>query len=234
MLKKIVPIFAFMAFHGVNAQVGDGFVVTRVIDGNTVYAGARGDNATPKTIKLRGVEAPRLDQPFGKEAKARLEILVLNKWVVANCEGVYGARVESCSMKVDGDNVAIAMLKDGLAVIHAKYKNMPGLQNDQGYQIALAAEESAKAAGLGMWSQKDPVMPWVWDATHAAKKNEAGQPGGAKGQPAKSKSAPTQDNDENGIIAAVERKAGEMVADKIQDKIQDSLMGHVRKKILGF
>lgn len=143
-----------------------GFVITEVVDGHAMVAGAR-ESYRPKSITFSAIDAPRLAQPYGKEAQQKLESLVLNKWVTASCSG-FDKKHDYCDIQVDGQDVVIAMLESGMAMIHAKYKDDPKFAKRN--PDIVRAEKVARDNKVGLWAQENFVPPWVWDAQKATMK----------------------------------------------------------------
>ena len=56
---------------------------------------------------------------------------------------------------VDGVNVNLELVRNGLAWRYYKYSNDEAL---------LAAQNEAKGAKRGLWLDPDPVPPWEWRA----------------------------------------------------------------------
>lgn len=230
---------ACLALLPVTAFAG-GFVVTKVVDGNTVEAGPRDDPTRPGKIKLALIEAPRLGQPFGEEAKAHLLQLVGDRWVKAECYWFQDG-YDTCDLEVDGKTVNLDMLRSGLAVIHDRYKANPSYAYNPKFQEALAAEGEARRLGVGMWSQPAPVMPWVWDAKKAAEKPAVAENAGKKkvagngATPAKQNGATESGN--GAIQQKINEAAGRYLADKMEDELKDGVkdtaFGILKKKLFG-
>ena len=81
-----------------------------VIDGDTIRIG-------PNKIRLQGINAPELDEPYGKQAKWALHKLVKGQTITAqpNGEESYGRIVAKCYLE-DGRDLAAEMVKMGLAL----------------------------------------------------------------------------------------------------------------------
>ena len=114
--------------------------VTRVADGDTIEAVPAGESR-PVRMRLEGVDAPELGEPFAREAQGWLRTLLQDARVRVTGRAVdsYGrlvARVEA-----DGQDASTALVRAGLAC-HAYARD-----------AALAREESqARAAGAGFWA----------------------------------------------------------------------------------
>jgi endonuclease YncB( thermonuclease family) len=86
-----------------------------VIDGDTiVIAGTH--------IRLAGIDAPEMDQPYGKKAKFAMMALCKGKIITAEVlEGMsYDRIVARCSLP-DGTDLSAALVEQGLALDWAKF-----------------------------------------------------------------------------------------------------------------
>lgn len=133
-----------------NAEVLEGKVVA-VWDGNTLEVKAE-DNETYKVL-LAGVDSPELEQPFGEEARAFLEKLVLKKNVKIELTGKdrWGNQLAVVWAKGEVD-VRVELLKQGLAWT-AERNPLPPLE-----VIRTEAQQQAK----GLWAMQEPTPPWVY------------------------------------------------------------------------
>ena len=81
-----------------------------VIDGDTIHIGSN-------KIRLQGINAPELDEPYGKQAKWALHKLVKGQSIIAHPSGEdrYDRIVAKCFLE-DGRDIAAEMVKMGLAL----------------------------------------------------------------------------------------------------------------------
>ena len=81
-----------------------------VIDGDTIHIGNH-------KIRFQGINAPELDEPYGKQAKWALHKLVNGQTIKAipNGEKSYDRIVAKCFLE-DGRDIAAEMVKMGLAL----------------------------------------------------------------------------------------------------------------------
>ena len=81
-----------------------------VIDGDTIHIGSN-------KIRLQGINAPELDEPYGKQAKWALHKLVKGQNIraIPNGEKSYDRIVAKCFLE-DGTDIAAEMVKLGLAL----------------------------------------------------------------------------------------------------------------------
>ena len=125
-------------------------VVVSVYDGDTITV------RTDETIKIRlhGIDAPELKQPFGQASKQALSGLVFGKklTVKPDKKDRYGrtiARVEA-----DGRDVSVQVVETGMAHWYEQYA-----KRDTEMQ---SAQTKAKSAKLGIWSVPDAIAPWEY------------------------------------------------------------------------
>ena len=129
--------------------------VARVSDGDTVRL--RLDDSTELKIRLSGIDAPELDQAFGKESKSRLTELVDGRTIEAQCSKRDRYRRWLCKLEWDSKDVNLNLVKDGFAWWYRYYRKDQTSEDQQTYQ---AAEATAKKNKLGLWGDFDPVAPW--------------------------------------------------------------------------
>lgn len=115
-------------------------------------------------IRLRGVDCPKLKQPYGKQAKHATGSYVGNREVVIralkrNRQGHLTADV----LLTDGRNLSRELLKEGLAWSRPETSEQNELKD---------IEQLAKAAGKGLWADKNPVPPWKWKQSNKIKRRK--------------------------------------------------------------
>lgn len=128
-------------------------LVVDVKDGDTLIVIR---NNARLTVKLPGIDAPELDQPFGQEAKRYAAKLVKGRVVTIEItqpgNPIYGA------VRFSKDRIlAHEMVKAGLAWATSMDK----------FSMFGEAQEAAKAARLGLWvnsEEEEPIPPWEWRA----------------------------------------------------------------------
>jgi endonuclease YncB( thermonuclease family) len=64
---------------------------------------------------------------------------------------------------VDGRDVNLEMLQDGMAWHYKRYDKSRAFQQ---------AEQSAQTAKRGLWAEKSPVPPWDWRTSEKERKGE--------------------------------------------------------------
>lgn len=125
--------------------------VVGVHDGDTITG--LDDSKTQYKIRLDAIDAPELGQPFGQASKKALGEKVFGKDVVviAKTKDRYGRTVGH--VMIDGRDVNLEMLEEGMAWHYAKY--------DHNARLA-GTEEEARAAKKGLWAGENSVPPWEW------------------------------------------------------------------------
>jgi micrococcal nuclease len=141
--------------------------VLRVDDGDTLAVLAGGAR---HKIRLSDIDAPetshcteartgvgkcaRPGQPFGGESGQKLARLVAGGRVDLACSD-YDSRYSRsvCRVYANGVDVNAEMVRSGLAWFNDKYSKDNDLRR---------AQDQAKRAGLGLWSDRGAVAPWVW------------------------------------------------------------------------
>lgn len=125
--------------------------VVGVHDGDTL-TGLSPQNTQVK-VRLDAIDAPELGQPFGKASKAALSEMVFGKDVIVyeKSKDRWGRTVGH--VVIGRKDTNLEMLSAGMAWHYKKY--------DRNMRLA-AAEEEARSAKLGLWSDPQPVPPWEW------------------------------------------------------------------------
>lgn len=147
-MKKILLVLA-MSLCG-NAFAGER-VECRVVgvhDGDTLTCLVAGNRQMK--VRLFGIDAPELRQPFGMRSKQALSDAVFGKQVAVETidSDRYGRTVGRIIS--GGQDVNLQQVKQGMAWVYTQYTNDP---------VYLAAERAAKTAKRGLWSDTNPVRP---------------------------------------------------------------------------
>lgn len=136
--------------------------VVNVHDGDTLTALDAGN--VQHKVRLEGIDAPELGQPFGRVARDRLAELAKGKEATIREHGKdrYGRVL--ASVDVAGDDLGRRLVAEGLAWHYTRYSKDAGLS---------AAERDARSAKSGLWADREPVPPWEWRAGEKERKREA-------------------------------------------------------------
>ena len=150
--------------------------IEKVIDGDTIKL-ADETESDGKVWKgpvygIRGIEAPALDQPFGKQAHERLKEIIEGKVAIRNGPTPRAHKGGNALFfrTEKGESLANMMISEGLAwVVEAeledKHRKPTDVKKvDPQTEAWLKAEREAREAKRGLWADKDPVRPWEWRA----------------------------------------------------------------------
>ena len=123
--------------------------VDRVTDGDTIVLMDR------TRVRLHGIDAPELDQPYGPVAAAALENMVaLDVYLVKVDEDRYGRLVGQLYHAKKGYDINASMVCAGHAWWYERYAPDSRVLND--------CQVEAQHAPVGLWEEEDPMPPWKW------------------------------------------------------------------------
>ena len=137
--------------------------VTHVSDGDTCDV----EIAPGQTLRIRiyGIDAPELAQPFGKESLKYVERRIQRKKVTI--EKFYDDQYGRCVGRVifRGADLALELLREGIVWHYVKYCDDPAYAK---------AERVARDAQKGLWkrspSGEEPIPPWEYRKAHPRRK----------------------------------------------------------------
>ncbi len=133
-----------------------------VMDGDTVMVLRDGKKIK---VRLANIDAPELNQEFGKESRQALADRVLKKQVRVNSQAVdsYGRMI--AEIKLDGQSVNEEQVRKGMAWVgsHAH-------RNKQYLELSKQAKQSRR----GLWAKSaQPISPEQWRKSHPSKTNSS-------------------------------------------------------------
>jgi len=118
------------------------------------------DNRQHK-IRLDGIDAPELGQPFGRASRQHLAELLASREAVAECSKIDRYRRNVCRVLVGGADAGLAQVRAGMAWYFRRYAKE--LTPDRRERYA-DMEAQAQAGRRGLWADAEPVPPWAWRA----------------------------------------------------------------------
>ena len=123
--------------------------VTHVTDGDTVWVRPMNGDA-PRNIRIVGIDAPEICQPFGAEAKAALSNRVLGQYVQVRGHALdqYGRQL--ARIHFQGQDMGAWMVSQGLAWSYGQQRHRGGY---------AAYEAQARQHQLGLFSQAQSEEP---------------------------------------------------------------------------
>jgi endonuclease YncB( thermonuclease family) len=138
------------AWQGKVVHLADGDTVTVLRDSGT-------GSLDQLRIRLHGIDAPESGQDFGDRAKSELSTMVAGKVVEVQVKDrdKYGRFV--ALLRVDGLDVNREMVVRGMAWVYRQYCTEQPMCGEW-----ESLEATAKAQGVGLWSQPHPVPPWEY------------------------------------------------------------------------
>lgn len=140
--------------RGKVTAVGDGDSLTLLVDKQEIK------------VRLEGIDAPELSQPFGKESKEILEFKALDK--VANVFVAGKDQYGRCLgvLFVNDINVNQRLVMGGWAWHYKKF-------NDD--RTLAALEIRARTFKSGLWAEADPMPPWEYKALPKDRDEDVGK-----------------------------------------------------------
>lgn len=135
-----------------NISIGDTLQgrIVKINDGDT-YQLLLNDNQTVR-IRMEGIDAPEGGMPYYRVSKKYLTNLAANAMVKSVIIDIDHYNRFVCRTYLDRKELSAEMLKSGIAWHYKKYNR------DENF---ARLESEARAAGLGLWKEKDPVPPWI-------------------------------------------------------------------------
>jgi micrococcal nuclease len=125
--------------------------VIRVLDGDTIEVL---HEKKPERIRLYGIDCPEKGQPFGQKAKQATSSLLFGKQVRIESHGRDKHR-RTLGTVFDGAlNVNQELIKEGWCWWFRKF-----VPRDQ---TLKQLEQEAKEAKKGLWTDPNPVPPWLY------------------------------------------------------------------------
>ena len=129
--------------------------VDYVHDGDTVTC--IDEQNRPRKIRLVGIDAPEMEQPFGRESRAALAAKLAGgrTRVAGDAKDQHGRLLGT--LWIDDRNVNRELVADGWAWVFGGFSPDPDL---------LDAESAARAARRGLWAGDHPQQPADWRRDH--------------------------------------------------------------------
>lgn len=131
--------------------------VSSVPDGDTIRVSRDGSAVT---VRLYGIDAPELDQPFGTAARRCLAALVSRKTVEIDPVTTDNfQRIVAVVRSSDGTLVNSHLVEAGCAWVSRRYCRRSSCLEWR------ELEDAARRNGRGLWKDPHPVPPWKWRHT---------------------------------------------------------------------
>ncbi len=130
--------------------------ISKISDGDTLHI----ESINKKKIKVRlaGIDAPELNQPFGKNSKKiltnflnkNIKLRVLSKDRYKRTIGI---------IYYNNHDINYHILKSGAAWAYKKYLYQLPISVKKKYQSLEALSRKNK---IGLWKDSNPIPPWKW------------------------------------------------------------------------
>ena len=149
--RSALALWLAVAFSAVALSQHTLFI-TKVHDGDTL-TGVDSAHVTHK-LRLLEIDCPEYPQPYGEEAAKTVQKLCLYDTVLVftSKRDRYGRDLCTIRLK-DGTELNRRLLSLGLAWWFFRYSR------NKEYK---ALEETARRDRVGLWSQPDPMAPWIY------------------------------------------------------------------------
>jgi len=121
-----------------------------VHDGDTLTVMQNGKGTK---VRLVEIDAPESDQDYGQRSKQSLSDLCFGKDATVQDQGKdkYGRTLGRVTC--NGVDANLKQVEQGMAWFYVQYGHDPAIK---------AAEEKARAGGVGLWADSSPTPPWEY------------------------------------------------------------------------
>ena len=130
---------SLFAFNGKVVSIHDGDTIT-VLSGKE-----------QTKVRLFGIDAPELKQPYGKKSKQFLASLIAGQVVEVEPKGKDKYKRTLGIIHYKGQDINAQMVLNGYAWAYVKYSRM-----------YVDHESAARKNKLGLWQSSNPTPPWQW------------------------------------------------------------------------
>lgn len=151
--QVLVAITLILMTTATNAGTLTGLVVG-VTDGDTLTLLV--DRHQYK-IRIGSIDAPERHQAWGDKSKLNLSRLSFSKTAVADCPKIDRWGRQICKVTVNGVDIGLEQVKDGLAWWYRKYAKEQAAEDQTIYENA---ELMSQLSRLGLWAETNPTPPW--------------------------------------------------------------------------
>jgi len=158
MVRNRIALMALCAGLSQPALADLSGAVVGVADGDTLTLRVDGKNVR---VRLDGVDAPELNQPYGKSARRSLARLCRGKNATVVERGKDDEGRILGSVRCDDVDANAEQVRLGMAWVHLRYVPFGS--------PLYEAETNARLRKVGLWRGSEPVPPWEWRARNAEK-----------------------------------------------------------------
>jgi endonuclease YncB( thermonuclease family) len=148
--------------------------VTQVHDGDTItvaLAGSATTHGKPRYVRVRlnGIDAPELGQPYGLVSREHLSASIAGKQVKLTTVTMdrYGRIV--AKVTADGVDECLNQLNAGAAWLYTQYLNS---LSDSDKPLYIRAAADAHDRQIGLWALDAQMPPWIWRQQHPLRSSQ--------------------------------------------------------------
>ncbi|HLE64214.1 MAG TPA: thermonuclease family protein [Pyrinomonadaceae bacterium] len=136
-------------------------IVIAVADGDTLTVLDMANRQ--HRVRLKGIDAPEDSQAFSSVARQALVSLTFHRAVLVQYDDfdVFGRALGK--VLLEDRDINHQLLQDGVAWLYREYESDLPAQDRNAYR---QAELSARTAGRGLWTDKNPMPPWEYRKLH--------------------------------------------------------------------
>lgn len=140
--------------------------VVGITDGDTLTL--LDQNNVQHKIRLAGIDTPEKAMPWGQKAKEGLSDMAFDRTALIEWDKIDRYRRIIGKVLVDGRDVNLALIRNGLAWHYKKYEKEQSASD----RLAYSREEAAaRSARRGLWADSEPIPPWEWRKIRRAGKS---------------------------------------------------------------
>lgn len=141
-IKCLIAFILYLPLYALSGKV------VSIHDGDTITV-LQGKQQIK--VRLYGIDAPELKQPYGKKSKQFLANLIAGEVVEVEENGKDRYKRTIGTIYLNGADINAQMVENGYAWAYRKFSKKYTPQESQ-----------AKKQGLGLWRDKEPIPPWEW------------------------------------------------------------------------
>lgn len=165
--SRLLPISFFLGFValGAQAEVYNAETV-EVISGDTLSLKVNRDGEwETMKVRIRGIDAPEMNQDGGKRAQMTLSALIQGRKLIAECEDIDTDDNYLCSVATNNRlDTGLYLLERGLVWVDPR---SVAYMKSQWQNVYVSAELMARKKHRGLFAGgQQPISPWEWRKTH--------------------------------------------------------------------
>jgi endonuclease YncB( thermonuclease family) len=153
-VARLTLFLSLLLTPALAAAVGLQCKVVEVSSGDTLSVI---NGSGPMKVRLKAVDAPEMDQPWGDTARQHLADLALGKVVMVKLNGLSAEKSIIGVVYLGQTDIGQQMIRDGVAWYDKSGDN--GLSELE-RRLYLESEQAARSERRGIWQDDQPLPPW--------------------------------------------------------------------------